>query len=531
MSPNALASLMAAAALALHALAGHAESAQLTRSEPLRTQPSVAASTIMDVARRTEVQVLETRHGWTRVEATGGRTGWLRDASLDRNTATPPMTGKGPMFSSPTLGSTLPRRLPRASQHALVLTIGHVAGSPPAMLEGSPADSHLGTEIARLSGVPDANLHYRADAELNGEGLRQAFAELDARMGNGDQALIYLSAFGVHRQDHGRCAEAILTHDRDAFPFDELLRHLQVLAGKADKVFLILDVGRGDNVSGTAAVSSRFARAASDPGCKGAQPGAEFGRLPANVLVLAASRPNENAGATAAGGLFSQALHACLSGSPSPASPSGLPTGEALIACSRQLIAAGPGSQHPSLAGNGELVPALHASSQAARDARQVLRAVHAQRDQRRRIELTRLSAAPGATRLRVSSSEPGYVYILTAGRKVFRLLYPSLTCQQIPIQRTVDIEIPLSAEKEGEWLVVVSDALRNPGRAGFVADGPSARLPADAAGAGQITQEFLSGDGSRNCLFSETRNLGPSQALACSPRFGAAILGAAHSK
>lgn len=523
---------MAAAALALHSLAGHAENAQLTRSEPLRTQPSVAANTIMDVARRTEVQVLETRHGWTRVEATGGRTGWLRDASLDRNTATLPVTGSGQRLSSPTSGSSLPRRLPRASQHGLILTIGSVAGSPPAMLEGGPEDGRLGAEIARLSGVPDANLHYRTDAGLNREGLRQAFAELDARMGNGDQALIYLSAFGIRRQDHGRCAEAILTHDREAFPFDELLRHLQVLAGKADKVFLILDVGRGDSASGTPAVSSRFARALSDPGCKGAQPGAEFGRLPANVLVLAASRPNENAGGTPAGGLFSQALHACLSGAPSsPASPSGLPTGEALIACSRQLIAAGPGSQHPSLAGNGELVPTLHIADQAARDARQVLRVIHAQRDQRRRIELTRLSGPPGTTRLRISSSEPGYVYILTAGRSDFRLLYPSLTGQQMPIQRTADIEIPLTPEKEGEWLIVVSDAIRSPGRAGFTADGPSVILHADSAGAGEITQEFLSGDGSRNCLFSETRNLGPSQALACSSRFGSSVLGTAHSK
>lgn len=529
-SPS-LAPLMATAALLLHPLASHAESALLLRSEPLRSQPSGAAHSVMEVARRTEVQILETQYGWTRVEAAGGRTGWLRDASLDRDSNVRPLAGSGQKLSSPISGSGMSRRLPRASQHALILTIGRVAGSPPPVLEGSAADAQLGAEIARLSGVPDANIRYRADAELDSEGLRQAFAELDARMGNGDRALVYLSAFGVHRQVQGRCGEAILTYDRDAFPFDDVLRHLQLLAGKADKIFLVLDTGRGDGPAGASPVSSRFARALSDPGCKTAQPGIEAGRLPANVLILSASRPNENAGGTPAGGLFSQALHACLSGQPAPASPSGLPTGEALIACSRQSVAAGPGTQHPGLAGNGELALALPATGLAARDARQVLRAIHAQRDQRRRIEVAQLSAAPGTIRLRVSSSEAGYVYVLSASRNDFRLLYPSGGSQHPPLQRTADVEIPLAAENEGDWLVIVSDAVRQPGRAGFVSDGPSALLHADAAGIREITQEFLSGDGSRTCLFSETRNLGPSQALACSARFGAAILGAAHSK
>lgn len=532
MRSPAFAYLMATAALCLHSIAGRAESAQLIHSEPLRAHPSVTAQGIMEVARRSEVQILETQRGWTRVEAAGGRKGWLRDTSLDRNATVAPVSGGDPLRPpSPSMVGNTARMLPRASQHALILTIGQAAGSPPTVLDGSLADARLGAEIARLSGVPDTNIRYRTDAELDKDGLHQAFAELDAHMGNGDRALIYLSAVGVHRQASGRCSEAILTHDRNAFNLEDLIRHLQLLAGKADKIFLILDTGRGESATGTSVVSPRFARTLSDPNCKTVQSSIESSHLPTNVLILTASRLNENAGGTQAGGLFSQALHACLSGQPAPDSPSGLPTGEALITCSRHVIAAGPGTQHPSLIGNGDLVLALQTTSEQARDARQVLRAIHAQRDQRRRVEVTRLSAAPGSTRLRVSSGEAGYVYILSANRSGFRLLYPSLSGQQGPIQRSADIEIPLAAEKDSEWLVIVSDAVRKPGRAGFVSDGPSAQLDANAAGVREIIQEFLSGDGSRTCLFSETRNLGASQALACSSRFGAAMLGTAHSK
>lgn len=521
---------MAAVSLCLQSFPGLAENAQLIRQEPLRTNASFNAQTIMGVARRTEVRILESQQGWTRVEAAGGRTGWLPEASLDRHA----IPSQGGIFSvqgaaAPAPERPVPRALPRASRHALVLTIGSIAATPSVILAGSSADARLGAEIARLSGIPDSNIRYRADGELDREGLHQAFAELDARMGNGDQAIVYLSAAGVHRQQHGRCTEAILTHEHDAFPLDELQRHLQLLAGKADKVFLILDTGRGDSPADPPAVASRFARQFSDPGCATAQPGLESGRLPANVLVLAASRPNENAGDTAAGGLFSQALLACLSGGPLPGNPSGLPTGEALIACSRQLIAAGPAIQHPGLAGNGELALAPQTFDQNPRDASQVLHALHAQRDQRRRVELTHLSAAPGLARLRVNSSEPGYVYILSAGKREFQLLYPPSGSQQLPISRTTDLEIPVDSERNGEWLVLVSDAVHQPRRAGFIADGPGARLPVDANGARDLLLEFLSGDGSRNCLFSETRNLGPSQARACSSRFAATLLDSRH--
>ena len=530
MPPSNLAALLAAAALVLHPLAGHAESAQLIRSEPLRTQPSISAHSIMDVTRRTEVQVLEAQNGWTRVEAAGGRTGWLRDTSLDRSRTAGAEPGRSQTFATSGAGGNTSRPLPRASQHALILTIGQPPGTPSTVLDGSAADARLGAGMARLSGVPDANIRYRTDSELDRDGLHQAFAELDAHMGNGDRAFIYLSAFGIHRQVSGRCGEAILTHDGSTFSFEELTHHLQLLASKADKIFLVLDAGRGDGPNATT-ISTRFARALSDPGCKATPSSIEFSRLPANVAILTASRPNENAGGTPAGGLFSQALHACLSGEPASDSPSGLLTGDALISCSRQRIAAGPGTQHPGLAGNGDLVLALQPSDQPSRDARQLLRVIHAQRDQRRRVDVTRLSAATGSTRLRVSSSEAGYLYVLSAGRSDIRLLYPAGNSQQAPIQRSADIEIPLAAEKDGEWLVIVADAIRRPGRAGFVMDGPSALQRIDAVGIHELAQEFLSGDGSRTCLFSETRNLGPSQALACSSRFGAAMLGAAHSK
>lgn len=525
-----LVALPALACLLLSALPGYAQNAQLIRQEALRAQPSIIAQRVMEVARRSEVRLLETRHGWTRIEAAGGRTGWVPDTSLDRSPSPLPASSQQP-FPPSAARSTL-GTLPRASRHALVLT----AGTPPATPVGSAADAGLGAAIARLSGVPDANIRYRSDADLGTEGLRQSFAELDARMGDGDQALIYLSATGIHRQEHGQCVEAILTQSGEAFTLDEMARHLKQLAAKADKVYLILDAGRGEGSVGATAISPRFAPQFSSPGCRTTPPATELSRLPPNVLVLTASRPNENAGGTPAGGLFSTALQACLSGNPVPDSPSGLSTGEALAACSRQLIATSAGTQHPGLVGNGELVPALPSVTKPPRDARLVLRVIHAQRDQQRRVELAQLSATtPGMRRLRVTSSTPGYLYVLSAapGGRDFRLLYPTPDSQQAPLPRSAELEILLSGEavQDTEWLVLVSDAARYPRRAGFTSDGPHGRLPADGPGVNGLIHEFLSGDGSRTCLFGETRNLGPTQALACSSRFGATLLGATHPK
>lgn len=530
MHASRLAVLSAAASLLLSALPGHAQNAQLIRQEALRAQPSVIAKNIMEVARRSEVRILETRHGWTRIEAAGGRTGWVPETSLDRGPSQLPANSQQP-FQPSAEGGT-PGTLPRASKHALVLT----AGTPSATPVSSAADAGLGAAIARLSGVPDANIRYRSEVDLGTEGLHQSFAELDARMGDGDQALIYLSATGIHRQEHGRCVEAILTQSGEAFTLDEVAHHLKLLAAKADKVYLILDAGRGDGSVGATTISPRFAPQFSAPGCRTTPPATELSRLPPNVLVLTASRPNENAGGTPAGGLFSTALQACLSGNPMPDSPSGLPTGEGLATCSRQLIAASAGTQHPGLIGNGELVPALPSAIKPPRDARLVLRAIYAQRDQQRRLELAQLPATtPGTRRLRVTSRTPGYIYVLSAapGSRDFRLLYPTPDGQQAPLPHNTELEITLSGEtaQDAEWLVLVSDAARYPRRAGFTSDGPHGRLPADGPGVSGLIHEFLSGDGSRTCLFSETRNLGATQALACSSRFGATLVGATHPK
>lgn len=95
-----------------------------------------------------------------------------------------------------------------AETHALIMTIGaYQGGIPP--LQGVRFDTASARDIAKRMGVKDANIRAYSDGQLTLAGMRNAFADLEQRVGDGDQVFIYYSGHGGRErvQDpEDRCA-------------------------------------------------------------------------------------------------------------------------------------------------------------------------------------------------------------------------------------------------------------------------------------------------------------------------------------
>ncbi|KAB2966671.1 SH3 domain-containing protein, partial [Zoogloea sp.] len=75
--------------LGLPAAACLAGQATLTRPDTLREQPSGFSGRIMEVPRRSTVEVLEVRQDWLRILAPGNRSGWILRQNTDLDAQLP----------------------------------------------------------------------------------------------------------------------------------------------------------------------------------------------------------------------------------------------------------------------------------------------------------------------------------------------------------------------------------------------------------------------------------------------------------
>ncbi len=497
-------------ALALAVLAAapiaSAQTATVTHATALREHPDAGARSIMEMRRRASVRILETRRDWIRVEADGQRSGWIpeRDLDLSASEAFAALQATA-LPTAPEQPRAQPRSLPRAANHALILPLGG-AGSP---------DAASATAIARLMGVPDANIQQPAAAALaTPDGLREALAHFDARIGHGDRALLYLSGPGSQASQGGHCVETVLTPSGQALGLDELSRYTGALAQKAGRLVVLTDTGRGAGAP-PAGLTGRFVPAP----CRGDAPrAAPPGH---NTLLIRASRAGSNAFEDSLGGLATQALLACLDGRAALESRSGLPGGEDWRRCAQQQLDARPGRQQLSLAGNPALAPApTRVSGDGTGQVRpaELLQALHAQRSEDRRVVAT---PAGAARQLTVSGPAGGYLYVLGADDKGFTLLHPAAaSVERFGGQATV--ALPPGRQR---ILALVTEAPRNFLRAGFGGNGSYATAPADGRTLRDLPLELIEGDNTPACTRGETRNMGTEQARRCSTAFGSAIV------
>lgn len=515
--------------LALPAL-GMAETVIMTRPDMLRETPSPFSTRLAEVHRRSSVEVREVRGEWLRVEIGGQRNGWIRrdNTDLDSRPSPPSQPLSQSLSQTPAAGrgapAPLPRSVPRASNHALILDL-----TPPRNTTDRKRslDAAAAGRIAALMGVPDANTRYLEVDALDLNGLRQAFVDLDARVGDQDRVLIHIAADGVRLRDAQDCGEGILTGDRQAFPAAELQRYVLTLARRTDKVFLLMDVGRGDDGPPAPGQRNRFSRQKPvAAGCGGEFPGSA--PLPGNVQIFLASQRNRPAFEDNEGGLATQALFACLDGQ-AAVPGDGLADGEALRRCAQGQLDRRRGGQKLVLMGNPALIPAPFSGTPelTGNDApRHVLEALHAQRDERRKLDVRPVRAVGSGTTFQIAADRPGHLYVLTAGDKKLGLLHPNQFSADIRLEPGAMVSLPPADGRKSlagaRLLFLLTDAPRNPQRGGFLPAGATAATYPDARGLRLAFEEFLGGDPRPACRFGETRNLGAEQARQCSSAFAA---------
>lgn len=486
-------------ALALPAAACLAGQATLTRPDTLREHPSGFSGRIMEVQRRSTVEVLEVRQDWLRVMAPGNRSGWIlrQNTDLDAQLATPDMPPA--VRTAPATGNSglQSRGSPRASNHALIIG-------------GDPVNTSAATRLASLMGVPDGNIRYIPRPDMSLDALRRAFVDADARLGDGDRLLIHVTQAAppdatpaVARR---ACPDGIPTTDRQLFRTDELLQHVGTLARRSEKIFLVTDSaspGRGNCPSPYPGGSARPA-------------------LPANVLALADG-----------GQRITPALLACLEGD-APGLVKAFADGEALQRC----VQGAPGSAGPALrlAGNAALVPvprALQSPAGNQDSAARLLDVLYAQRDQRSTPDIRQQASTDGVLRFRAATQDPAYLYALAATPDGIALLHPNRHDSEARLDAGHAVELTLPALPGGtqRLLFVLTDGPRSMQRAGFIASGESASSGPDTTSLYRALEEFLGGDNSPTCRLSETRNLGAAQARQCATRFSAKWITPASGK
>ncbi len=457
-----------------------AETATLTTPEKLRTDPTRFAPVIGAVHRLATVRIVDERRDWYRVEADGGRSGWLPRQSLQLDTPAPAAASA----SQPSPGSDarlVPRSTPRASNHALLL------GLDPARAK---ADGEAAAAIARLMGVPDANIQQPPAAQLDAEGLRHALAALDARLGSDDRAFIHLSGAG----GPSPCTDGIPTTGRDVLPLTEFGGFLRSLSRKADKLVVVADAG--DSRCPAPAISASAS---------------------SNILILAGPR-----GTT-------QALRDCLDGRAPLTVSAGVATGDEWRHCAQAALSLRDGAGRIALAGNPSIAPAPALAVTTQTSPRKLVQAIHAQRSERRTVIVGGLRSSYRASdvlRISISGPQGGQLYLLAARDNDFVLLHPSPAA---PAERfTGSRSLSLATHDIGSGnirlLALVTDSPRNFLRAGFGGSGNVATAPADARSLRDLPLEILGGDTSLTCQQAETRNLGVVQARQCSTAFGSAI-------
>ena len=243
-----------------------------------------------------------------------------------------------------------------ATAHALIMTIGDYQGGVP-KLSGVTHDAATATEIARRLGVPPANIKVLREDELNLEGMRKAFDELETKLSGNDQVFIYYSGHGGRQlvpEENGqeRCAEMLITHDAQGLLDTELEARMKRISANSQKTVMFLDACHSGGVT-TRAIGSKSAaysaKTYTAPGQSCVKPtnvltrNIKLVRAPgsggSNFVHIAAARDSEiSLDQPGKGGVASQAWLACLSGAAKDGDGSGGLSAEEVRTCAQERI-------------------------------------------------------------------------------------------------------------------------------------------------------------------------------------------------
>lgn len=331
-----------------------------------------------------------------------------------------------------------------AESYAMIMTIGNYS-NPAAALPGIDLDANLARKIAASMGVKDANLVQYKDGQLSLDGVRKAYAEMTARIADGDNVFIYYSGHGTQRRagDGGKCSEGMVTHDMSAFVDTEMEEVMARLTRKAGQVVMLNDScfsgGQATrSLSGKVAKAWKGSASDSDYQCGHAVNAKLVRNLAptaakqgANLLYIAAANDNEVAFASDSGSSATVAWANCLHAG-ADTDHSGMLTGRELQRCAQQALT-GSFNQTITLVGNADLpLSFAGAASNAPTDPLATL--INLQQQGSPAIQVALSSPMPSMKigkdylALSVTTNRDGYLYLLNVGSdgKSIDLLFPN---------------------------------------------------------------------------------------------------------
>lgn len=319
-----------------------AQETTATRATELRADKLPQSQVLQPLAAGTAVRVLTLEGGWAWVQA-GGRTGWVRAGALALAApvaAAASVANGREAAGNAALALGVRSLTPRVNRHALIIGISRYADPQVPPLPGARIDRLSATQMAVAMQVPESNIRYLQDEQATGDHIRQALAELDRNVQEGDRVFIHYSGHGTRYNDPaaGGCVEALLAYDGGAkgtITNREMSELLRPLTARTDKLFVMYDACHsGGIVQAASTVRTRGFTNANDDGLlrpKFADISDECGRpvnvksrnlvaeatnkgaLPQDIVHLSASRENEvSFDDELKGGLATQFMRDCM---------------------------------------------------------------------------------------------------------------------------------------------------------------------------------------------------------------------------
>jgi hypothetical protein len=461
------------------------------------------------------------------------------------------------------------------SNHALIITVSEYQKSP---LPGVLTDRKLGIELAQRLGVPPENIVELSEQQVTREGLKQAFATMNQSIMPGDKLYVYFSGHGARyfSKATGQCTESLVMQDMHVVTNAEFAGMIRPLSAKADKTIVMLDSCHSGGVAAAAGSRSltsqfrpKYSPEASSPQCSLAvnlgsysfNRGIDLHTTDHNMVILAAARNNEVAWDTSKGGAMTYNFEQCLAGGATDADHSGSLSMQELTDCVQARLAKTQEEsalQHPTLAGNAGLVPALSDTSTATAaangapnqpppmsvDTLASMNDIYAQRDDRwqvvAKLQAPTLKIGTNLS-LSVHSQREGFVYLFYRGTQPdsFYLLFPNQLDSANSIKANQDMQLPrqdwsvtaLGPKGTDHLMVMVTDTPRDFSALALPADyvsqsGPFEKIQPTAQAVARIGQlATLSAAFNLQECQSSTGKRDLAVARRCSNVFGAALV------
>ena len=342
------------------------QAATLRKDTPVYEKNFLDAKVLANLKAGDKVTIEELKSSWARI--TSGKTkGWVRALSLQaggQQTATLSSLSQlqsGRSGAGNQMSTTGIRSLPKASRHALIITISDYSAPGISDLKGVKFDSESAKRMALAMSIPEANIRYLKDSEATRQGMIDAFEDLSNRVRPGDRAFVYYSGHGTRWVDSAfdpnSCTEGLLSHEGEILSNREISQKLNPIGQAADKLMVFYDACHSGGIISEptrtrsvkiaqTTLTPKFAGSVSPELC--AQPtnmktrslSGELGRggvKKDNVVFVAASRPSEvSFDDPQSGGLATQAFRDCLLGDASDVDQSGAVSVAEITLCAQK---------------------------------------------------------------------------------------------------------------------------------------------------------------------------------------------------